>query len=152
MHRLCPVHTGEMRRSAELMPMGVARGLGTAGVPQYSVLERGGAHNTSGAVLGAGNTNVQRPASTFEDLLPGGEEKAGYRRPCTVRRGEQLRRRDQPEESFPNVVTFLRLEGGMAHPTGKARDTQNLLLCSLRAKRTASSQGAGLSHGRGCEL
>ena len=102
MHRLCPVHTGEMRRSAELMAMGVARGLGTAGVPQYSVLERGGAHNTSGAVLGAGNTNVQRPASTFEDLLPGGEEKAGYRRPCTVRRGEQLRRRDRPEESFPN--------------------------------------------------
>lgn len=46
----------------------VTQGLSKAGANQYSFLKRLGAHNASGAILAAGNTNVHKPVSAFEEL------------------------------------------------------------------------------------
>lgn len=68
LHILRPVHTAGMNGSSEFLAVYVPWGLGKAGGNQYSFLERGGAQSESGAVLGAGNVTVQKPASAFEAL------------------------------------------------------------------------------------
>lgn len=57
----------------------VAQGLSEAGANQYSFLESQGAHNTSSAVLGAGNTNVHWPVFALKELTDEVEDKAGYK-------------------------------------------------------------------------
>lgn len=52
----------------------VVRGLSEAGANQYLFLKSQGAHNTSGAVPGAGNTNAHRPVYTFKELRWSGGE------------------------------------------------------------------------------
>lgn len=68
LHKLRPVHTAEMNCSPEFMGRYVTQGLSKAGANQYSFLKRLGAHNASGAILAAGNTNVHKPVSAFEEL------------------------------------------------------------------------------------
>lgn len=70
--------------------LSVAQGLNRAGANQYSFLERRGAHIASGAVLGAGNTNVRRPASAFEEVSRQQRGEAWTKRPSMVERGGQL--------------------------------------------------------------
>ena len=48
--------------------MCAAWGLSKGGANQYSFLEKGGAQNESGDVLGAGNVNVQKPVSASKAL------------------------------------------------------------------------------------
>lgn len=61
----------------------VAQGLSKAGANQYSFLKSQGAHNTSGAVLDAENTNVHWPVSTFKELTDK-VEKTGYKHTSMV--------------------------------------------------------------------
>ena len=58
----------QMSGSPEFLAVCATRGLSKAGANQCSFLERGGAQNESGAVLGAGKVDVQKPVSAFKAL------------------------------------------------------------------------------------
>lgn len=79
----------------------VAQGQGKAGANQYSFLERRGAHNTSGAALGAENTDVHRPASVFEEFTDQQRGEGWMETAFQGGLGWTALGRDQPEESFP---------------------------------------------------
>lgn len=68
LHKPCPVRTAGMSGSPELLAVCATWGLSKAGANQYSFLERGGTQNESGAVLGGGNVNVQKPVSASKAL------------------------------------------------------------------------------------
>lgn len=112
----------------------VAQGQVKAGANQYSFLERRGAHNASGAALGAENTDVHRPASAFAEFT---DQQRGEGWMDGSREGP-----DRGELSNGVILQGIQRLNNSSGRQGE-KHSQNLFLYNLRIK-TSPSQEAGL--------